>query len=110
MHISDWSSDVCSSDLARIEDQIVEPEVAVDEDARLAVGRMLADPGDHLFHRRDARVLGRTILPCPALDLPAHIAIGATEVRKAHRRRVDAVQPRERRYQDRKSTRLNSSH
>src|SRR3546814_3862517 len=99
---------------SRIEDQIVEPEVAVDEDARLAVGRMLADPGDHLFHRRDARVLGRTILPCPALDLPAHIAIGATEVRKAHRRRVDAVQPRERRYhrgvEDRKSTRLNSSH
>src|SRR3546814_6296114 len=57
MRISDWSSDVCSSDLIALRpDPVGQPHYDL-VGARLAVARQVADGGDQLvlrlLHRRD---------------------------------------------------------
>src|SRR3546814_5512242 len=83
MRISDWSSDVCSSDLLAADDGAVVAEIAHDRhgDGRLAAAR-LADQADALAlvqghvevdHRRDlagAREVGETEVPA-LQDRPA---------------------------------------
>src|SRR3546814_4518712 len=94
MRISDWSSDVCSSDLAR--------ERAGDRRPRLALGRarrkeeiVAMVPQDHRLRRRVARRVGQ----------PRQMARqGAADAGKLDRQVAGAG------ILDRKSTRLNSSH
>src|SRR3546814_2309778 len=103
MRISDWSSDVCSSDLAA-------EARPVPEDIANIVLR-LADPGNQASpHPAWSGIVGREremILP-ECVQLLAQIARAAPQIA------LDAVpidaETRGRRRQDRKSTRLNSSH
>src|SRR5690606_20985419 len=78
--------------LGRIEDQVIEPEIPMDEDARLAFGCVSTDPVDDILHRRDPGALGGAILARPAIDLAGDIAIGAPEIGKSDRIGVDAVE------------------
>src|SRR3546814_8640972 len=106
MRISDWSSDVCSSDLRLVDD-------VADLGHRLlehAMGRRI---GDHDGCKLRA-VLGDLRLQVVDIDIPRIVAADADDPhpRKLGRRRVGAM--RRRRDQadlatDRKSTRLNSS-
>src|SRR3546814_5430717 len=104
MRISDWSSDVCSSDLLG---EIVEHEHQI-LDALTQIGIGLADlGGDHLFLRRIHQVENvggdldaadaRRFEIAAAGELLLHDFVELTQ-----RLRLNAV--------DRKSTRLNSSH
>src|SRR3546814_6388149 len=104
MRISDWSSDVCSSDLAEARALVLAVQRAVDL-PELAQGRrnVLARHADAVVaHLEDVAVLGA------AVDAEADPAAGGGE--------LDGVdkQVQQRLLQlalvDRKSTRLNSSH
>ena len=83
--------------LARREDHIVEPVVAMNEPRRLRRRQMLRQPGDQLLHLLDTLRLRRAILLRPALDLPRHIVFAAAIIAKPDRRRIECVQPRQRR-------------
>src|SRR3546814_3031100 len=102
MRISDWSSDVCSSDLRqrRIDDLLLDVletagEVVVPAVVLVVVPVVVA----MLAHQRDLQALARPRLAVAAhareLEACAGVAVGAVRV----------VEQR-----DRKSTRLNSSH
>src|SRR3546814_2073854 len=107
MRISDWSSDVCSSDLEGVLGIILPAEIVEEETlARAAFGR------DHKIIIVDARI---EEVECDELTLAAHIEQG--------RAAASAKVGLDRRHQrcrlhrhpeialaDRKSTRLNSSH
>src|SRR3546814_4262156 len=98
MRISDWSSDVCSSDLAGgARRRILRRD---DHDEKAPIGetvgmkRVIADRG------YDANRIRATLR-----------AQGTIPVIPGHRNRTRPIQYDERRYkEDRKSTRLNSSH
>src|SRR3546814_9209289 len=109
MRISDWSSDVCSSDLAAClggaQAGGVQSEIALRDEAPEAVGRQqrfrsAAEFGDESL-ARDAFAqaqahhhhLGEPLLGADDLHLAPAVALAG-----------DEVEP------DRKSTRLNSSH
>src|SRR3546814_18000819 len=68
MRISDWSSDVCSSDLARLIERMASESVALLSDAGTP---LISDPGYKLV--RDARAAGRriTTLPGPSAAIAA---------------------------------------
>src|SRR3546814_3388092 len=108
MRISDWSSDVCSSDLLVVEDAGV--------DAHEHVYGM-AEAAGHLG-RRDSRAehhrgVGRTRWPMRVgVLLAREEALGVSDAREAQRRRtsVDMTAKGAVARSDRKSTRLNSSH
>src|SRR3546814_3113414 len=87
MRISDWSSDVCSSDLAI---------VAVDDAGARLFGQGRGQPGDqplHLVHRLG---FGQLVLLGPAVDLAAEIIAGLAVIGQPRRLDVDAVQRGER--------------
>src|SRR3546814_10495261 len=98
MRISDWSSDVCSSDLVALTQRtvFVHEELGHDEqrDALDAIGRV----GGLREHQVDD-IVGQVMLARRDEDLGAGDRMAAVAVR--HRAGTD---------QDRKSTRLNSSH
>src|SRR3546814_8957052 len=99
MRISDWSSDVCSSDLLREGDQIVHPRhgAVVLHDLADHAGRVEAGQPRHVHGRfRMARA-----------DKDAALA---RDQRKHMARRHDMLAVFRRIDRDRKSTRLNSSH
>src|SRR3546814_6624397 len=102
MRISDWSSDVCSSDLAGVE----EVELDVLEVLPIALGevtreqRVVVAP-DHQGRRL---VLAEQRLP---LRIERDVVAVVVEQRELDRLVAGAV---EQVLQDRKSTRLNSSH
>src|SRR3546814_4089423 len=101
MRISDWSSDVCSSDL------LVDRDEA---DARIAQPRRdRADAGDNIPRGAAAPRCRREreIVDIIAIRLRRDGAEQAVELRwlPEHRRMADDVA-----HEDRKSTRLNSSH
>src|SRR3546814_8739297 len=98
MRISDWSSDVCSSDLIARE-RGISPEAA-------AIELVVADRGrvDTIYETMSEANLRRALAwPFTAVgsDAPAIAAEGAFLNSKAHPRTYG---------RDRKSTRLNSSH
>src|SRR3546814_7671190 len=105
MRISDWSSDVCSSDLRqrRIDDLLLDVletagEVVVPAVVLVVVPVVVA----MLAHQRDLQALAR-----PRLAVAAH----AGELEACTGVAVGAVRVVEQRtHADRKSTRLNSSH
>src|SRR3546814_8510044 len=118
MRISDWSSDVCSSDLAGVDklDRAATRSRRVDDippdrpDARILETRrqrqvvaeveIMRDPGIEIIFGRIGRAvanIGGVRGECPYLAIG--IAIGAEDLRPARNAPVD-----------RKSTRLNSSH
>src|SRR3546814_2112768 len=95
MRISDWSSDVCSSDLTRQGEVL-----AHDPPGSLGVGEGLGQMGEVLTH--EGHICG--------FDghVTAHGTHGDADLSSGQRRRiVDAVAHHG---GDRKSTRLNSSH
>src|SRR3546814_7573019 len=97
MRISDWSSDVCSSDLLRIETDNVERRVADRDrggDAELR----------HQVQQREEK--GRAIPPAPFAV--ARDQVGEHRVNEQQPDETGAEHQREN--EDRKSTRLNSSH
>src|SRR3546814_5927243 len=111
MRISDWSSDVCSSDLAMIVDHeaaIGEPPVVAPERERAEMHpytmprRRLAHRGEHAIVGlgRDPRRTARAI----TIEQPGHFG-GEHRRRPLAARALDRVDDR-----DRKSTRLNSRH
>src|SRR3546814_10585984 len=111
MRISDWSSDVCSSDLVEIKHEKGHDIVIVDIVDVVECGRANQPPPhahrykvkiDHIYHVFDRRfVTGREIL----------VAGGKTPIEKyelekrLHGGHYDSIG-----VEDRKSTRLNSSH
>src|SRR3546814_4900977 len=125
MRISDWSSDVCSSDLRNLHEPAVHPPgdsacgilgaalapvLQSDEgEAGILAGAGEAEAGD----RHDA--LHRRLLPEGGLDLLDHLE-GPVGARLAWRLHVDQqeamvlVRQEGCRELDRKSTRLNPSH
>src|SRR3546814_1019750 len=98
MRISDWSSDVCSSDLVDALGQRHQPAIAhvvAEEAGYVAVGtRMRARLQEHAFGRRRFGV--RTQAHPRLREAKLDVVLAHQEVRRAHA--------------DRKSTRLNSSH
>src|SRR3546814_4514057 len=102
MRISDWSSDVCSSDLRKAEQLCLRPgefAVGVNELAQHIVGDLRAP-------QRHARNIGDKP-PAHFHDRDARVGVKDADVGRRHdlaaRTERDAMQ-------DRKSTRLNSSH
>src|SRR3546814_7347539 len=103
MRISDWSSDVCSSDLVEMADRklvaIVRPARFGDQSALVAV-----DIGERGPHGRKIELGAREI----RMGADAAVADGKRMAVRQHHKlmRPDPVG----RQLDRKSTRLNSSH
>src|SRR3546814_5218601 len=99
MRISDWSSDVCSSDLARMGHPVLRrradpvPDPTAPE-IRLLVEDMLETMGD----------AGGTGLAAPQVHVPLRLVVFFVAGRRA------ALEDGVGRAEDRKSTRLNSSH
>src|SRR3546814_4022989 len=98
MRISDWSSDVCSSDLAALEVEIGLSIVPVAPPAGAHEDRIAASDRDACDARRLLQVGSRDLVarrPGVGADMAGHVEQDAAA---------------EDRWQDRKSTRLNSSH
>src|SRR3546814_1240736 len=100
MRISDWSSDVCSSDLAVDLDRIelVEP-LALEQRQRRNVVEGIAEIGEQELPPVVLRQRGEAFG-----EQPVALAIDRGQVAP----RADRIEPRP--HADRKSTRLNSSH
>src|SRR3546814_1839339 len=108
MRISDWSSDVCSSDLRQRAPALREVAVVADVDAEPAVGGVEHRPAgvagleeELLVEAGDLRDVGLAVLAEVAavgVDERAGVVVDAGDVLLVDR------------HQDRKSTRLNSSH
>src|SRR3546814_9783276 len=101
MRISDWSSDVCSSDLAEQRDagRGLRPLVHADRVTAHDMPKLVREYALHLVG-----AVGR--LDQPAVDIDV-LAASHEGVDAAVAEQMDAHLPRT---QDRKSTRLNSSH
>src|SRR3546814_3182398 len=111
MRISDWSSDVCSSDLVELLDDRVDPGVGA------VLGRLGAAADDLLEGRVAAHLevaaadagaqLARQAEAVERQDAP-HVRVDPVQLRidaaLGHRKDADGIGA------DRKSTRLNSSH
>ncbi len=81
---------------ARPGDEIVEPEIAVnDRDARL-LGDRAGQPSDQPLDGGDLGRLGGTVLPDPAIDLPGEEVAGPAEIRETQGHVVETMQPRQR--------------
>src|SRR3546814_9705626 len=104
MRISDWSSDVCSSDLfiGPIHRRTKAAELAGNFAA--AFFFPLPDPGDELIAREISALLTLGV----HLPLNHHLRGDARMISANHPQRILAAQPFI--TEDRKSTRLNSSH
>src|SRR3546814_6594085 len=99
MRISDWSSDVCSSDLARLTEALGSARMdCLHAHARKLVGDIVVCLGDRP-HGRGADHLG---IGGGEVELLMDDGFGGAEVNRDAREGDLAV--------DRKSTRLNSSH
>src|SRR3546814_4024251 len=99
MRISDWSSDVCSSDLELQEDRFVEPELEAADIERTLVEEcagagelQLADVARNHAHQEEDEN-GRS-----------------EQGRNHHEQPLDQIRVHQAMPRDRKSTRLNSSH
>src|SRR3546814_1826587 len=113
MRISDWSSDVCSSDLLEIERQAIERAALGESVGKLRVHHGFGGVARHLLAEAEMR---RDI----ARPIPHADAARETDLLVEDRRIEDVFRqpdhrqlefpPRIRTLQDRKSTRLNSSH
>src|SRR3546814_4032755 len=111
MRISDWSSDVCSSDLFELKVPNAETRAAADRHVARAeqadvglAGRIrldIARAGDRDVERRRDEPVGVDIARAGHVDL-ARYRGAALDVQVARARHGQ--------FQDRKSTRLNSSH
>src|SRR3546814_9902364 len=95
--ISDWSSDVCSSDLGKLEIHIVGRGFHLRTELGLYIGRLAREEGFRIVDQ-----LGIIGLADPA-DARRRAALDLVEQARAVARLEEAVG-------DRKSTRLNSSH
>ena len=83
--------------LGRVEDQVVDAEVAVDDGCFLAGREVCRQPLDQPVHRLDpAGVRILQVLPRPAADLPGEVVPRLAEVREADRAVVHGVQRGER--------------
>src|SRR3546814_1950170 len=109
MRISDWSSDVCSSDLLDRHGVAHIPAVGADEDAR-AVAEDVAYPAGLFIARAASEGAAHAVDRSAVLALqllaaePVHDRDDGAAIRKA------TVASRIIKGLDRKSTRLNSSH
>src|SRR3546814_8202879 len=113
MRISDWSSDVCSSDLIGDEAVLFERDVEVDDvavpDDRAGVGHAVAND----MVDRAVQTIGEAILPLARRargEIDGDQALD--QIVDRHRRAAGEVEPVEHfeaRGEDRKSTRLNST-
>src|SRR3546814_2103414 len=112
MRISDWSSDVCSSDLPR---ERIDPAARSDRAPDPAVVRDAHPAQPRARARPDrARAVGGGLLPPAARRRPAALAGAALSADAVHRAFLCAALPADGLQAsgagDRKSTRLNSSH
>src|SRR3546814_9429505 len=99
MRISDWSSDVCSSDLSGGETDQHEADIVDRRISEQALDVLLPDRADSAENDRGERQEDDDLLP-----RRERRTLGA------HRLDQDAHEQRHRRALDRKSTRLNSLH
>ena len=74
------------------ENQVVEPEIIVNKHPTDIGGLARLEPGHDRLEGADVRGPGRPIARRPARDLPADIAVPATQVGQAGHRDVDIVQ------------------
>ncbi len=61
--------------LRRMKNQVAEPEIAMDDRARVGDGVVRRQPFDQLVHRRDRSDIRRDILTCPAADLTVDVIL-----------------------------------
>src|SRR3546814_4837956 len=109
MRISDWSSDVCSSDLKLIkaEDRSADVEAA---GAIAGTATPIAVQGDTLPFAPDHTVVTSLTYNLPLSPEIGSIDVGATYVYTGKRRSSASGSSPDDVLEDRKSTRLNSSH
>src|SRR3546814_10269881 len=103
MRISDWSSDVCSSDLGTVNGTI---SVTTAEDTLSGVENDLTDNSKTITKDFSATVNGDPIDPSAAIGLPQ----GTTAIKEDSVDNVVKFSASADNLTDRKSTRLNSSH
>src|SRR3546814_7603742 len=105
MRISDWSSDVCSSDLFPVDDagdprrlqrehHVGKLQVAVDDADATVVGQLVGQPAADAVDMRQAAVVFRNPaiaveLLAPARDLPFVPVVGFAEITEPDRLMVD---------------------
>src|SRR3546814_9736564 len=110
MRISDWSSDVCSSDLKEIEKgakslaKKLSKELKIDEAAILKVSSVPAKPAKKTATATRTRKLAATKAAASAAPKATAKPVTVARTRKPAAAKVAATSA------DRKSTRLNSSH
>ena len=78
--------------LARMEDQVVHPVVAVHHHRLVAPRNVLRQPGDQPVHRLDSLRLRGLVLPAPAPDLAREIISRLSEIGKTRGPVIDPVQ------------------
>src|SRR3546814_15493121 len=108
MRISDWSSDVCSSDLRRVQEKRHRPGMLPPRgvDAERVLGRMVRRRGSIVARRQDALFQQRTALARASergrrgLEQRQVYYMVARAYRRAHGRRAPGFEQRKR---DRKS-------
>src|SRR3546814_10053207 len=110
MRISYWSSDVCSSDLAKLR-RLRERGPVLDEWARLIADQKPPRIERYYVPGGDAGEIARR-LDEACRDVGAQYAVTAEAAAQAYAPYLSAISPRKCRIQggDRKSTRLHSSH
>src|SRR5439155_1219420 len=81
--------------LARVNDDVAEPEVAVHERGLVPGRDVLGHPRDQALHRVDLLRLGGAVLLGPPVDLAREVVPGPPEVGEAEGSPVHRVKPRE---------------
>src|SRR3546814_5899948 len=105
MRISDWSSDVCSSDLTRPREALEAEEGSYEIEIIGADGVAVRDFEHGLRHRIAMPRMGGEEAGVHHIERPQEVQRGVhRHDRRLHRPMLPAFDP------DRKSTRLNSSH
>src|SRR3546814_3568077 len=113
MRISDWSSDVCSSDLDRhLPTALFRSDDGVGEDGHYTLTHEPHDVVENVGVVRIDKVVG---MYCRGEELARHVFPGVDAMDTGDGERLGGVDGGDacmcvRRVQDRKSTRLNSSH
>jgi hypothetical protein len=77
-----------------VEDEIVEPQIAVNDAQIVVLRHVLRQPLDQTFHGLDGGCFGGVILLAPTRDLAVQIGFARTVIAKAQGIRIESMQRR----------------